>query len=120
MPELPARHLSLLVRTDFASDNAWRELRDQALREYDEGFRAYLEPASDPAFGGFPWETVKAAVPANAHGAPVLFIADRPALANVGLGGFRGRGGRKRRIPRLPSLNHKSLGRRRHVECAAV
>jgi hypothetical protein len=65
MPELPRLDCSLLVRTDFTSDDAWREARDQALRESKEGFRAYLEPVSDPAFDGVRWEEVKVAVPAN-------------------------------------------------------
>ena len=80
MPELPRLNCSLLVRTDFTSDDAWRELCDQSLRENEEGFRAYLEPVSDPAFDGVSWEAVKAAAPANDHGAAVLFIADSTAL----------------------------------------
>ncbi len=80
MPELPRANCSLLVRTDFTSDGAWREVRDQALRENEDGFRAYLEPVSDPAFDGAPWQAVRAAVPANPHGASVLFIADSTAL----------------------------------------
>jgi hypothetical protein len=77
---LPRANCSLLVRTDFTSEDAWRAVRDQALRENEEGFRAYLEPVSDPAFAGVTWEAVKAAVPANDHGASVLFIADSTAL----------------------------------------
>lgn len=80
MPELPELNCSLLVRTDFASDDAWREVRDQALRESEEGFRAYLEPVSDPVFDGAGWEEVRAAVPANEDGASVLFIADSATL----------------------------------------
>ncbi|WP_439333598.1 DUF6924 domain-containing protein [Trebonia kvetii] len=30
-----------------------------------DGFRAYIEPVSDPAFDGLSWEAVKAAVPAD-------------------------------------------------------
>jgi hypothetical protein len=80
MPELPELNCSLLVRTDFTSDDAWREVRDQARRESQEGFRANLEPVSDPAFDGARWEEVKAAVPANEDGASVLFIADSTTL----------------------------------------
>ena len=50
---------------------AWLDLTDQgledlraaeeALREYEDGFRADLEPVSDPAFDGAPWEVVRAA-----------------------------------------------------------
>jgi hypothetical protein len=69
-----------LVRTDFASDQAWDEVSDEAQREYEEGFRAYIEPISDPTFAGATWERVKAALPANDHGPAVLFIADGAAL----------------------------------------
>jgi hypothetical protein len=50
---LPRTHLSLLVRTDFTSEDAWQAVCDEALREYEDGFRAYLEPVSDSAFDGF-------------------------------------------------------------------
>lgn len=58
----------------------WQQVSDQAQRENEDGFRAYAEPVSDPAFDGATWEAAKAAVPANDHGASVLFIADSTAL----------------------------------------
>jgi hypothetical protein len=82
MLTLPMLDCSPLVRTDFISDDAWREVRDQALRENEDGFRAYLEPVSDPAFDGLSWQAVKAAVPANDNGASVLFIADSTTLTS--------------------------------------
>lgn len=78
---LPWSNGSLLVRTDFTSDDAWQHVSDEAQRESEDGFLAYLEPVSDPAFDGATWQEVKEAVPANDHGASVLFIADRTALA---------------------------------------
>ena len=80
MAILPRLNCSLLVRTDFTSDDAWHQVSDQAQRESEDGFRAYAEPVSDPAFDGATWEAVKAAVPANDHGASVLFVADSTAL----------------------------------------
>jgi hypothetical protein len=53
---------------------------DEARRENEDGFRAYLEPVSDPAFDGLTWEAVRAAVPANENSARVLFIADKATL----------------------------------------
>ena len=50
MPILPERNCSLLVRTDFSSDYAWQQVADEATRENEDGFRAYAEPVSDPAF----------------------------------------------------------------------
>lgn len=79
---LPWSNGSLLVRTDFTSDEAWQAVSDEALRENADGFRAYLQPVSDPEFDGAAWDAVKAAVPPNSHGASVLFIADSTTLAS--------------------------------------
>lgn len=76
MPTLPRSNSSLLVRTDFTSDDAWHQVSYEARRENEDGFRAYIEPISDPEFDRASWEGVKAAVPANDHGASVLFVAD--------------------------------------------
>jgi hypothetical protein len=80
MPTLLLSNSSLLVRTDFSSDDAWQRVSDEAQRENADGFRAYVEPISDPAFDRVSWEAVKAAVPANSHGALVLFVADSTTL----------------------------------------
>ena len=76
---LPRLNSSLLIRTDFTSEGAWQEIRYEARRESEDGFRAYLEPVSYPAFDCLTWDAVRAAVPANVHGARVLFIADSTA-----------------------------------------
>ena len=74
---------ALLVRTDFTDDDAWDRVRDEATREYGpDGFRAYVEPVSDPQWTGATWEAVKAAAPAGDHGPIVLFIADSITLAS--------------------------------------
>lgn len=70
MPILPKSNESLLVRTDFTSDEAWQQLVGQATQENEDGFRAYAEPVSDPAFDAASWETVKAAVPAGQGAMP--------------------------------------------------
>jgi len=82
MPTLPRLNSSLLVRTDFTSDDAWQEVSDEAQRENEDGFRAYIEPVSDPAFGRATCEAVKAAVLASDHGTSVLFIADSTTLTS--------------------------------------
>ena len=61
-PTLPRTDSSLLVRTDFASDDAWQRLSDEAQRENKDGFRAYIETVSDPAFDAAGWEAIRAAV----------------------------------------------------------
>src|SRR5271169_524401 len=79
---LPKLDCSLLVRTDFTSDEVWQQVADEAMRENEDGFRAYAEPVSDPAFDAASWETVKAAVPVNVHGGSVLFIAGSICLSS--------------------------------------
>ena len=72
---------SLLVRTDFSSDDAWDEVRGEATRQYEYGFAANLLPVSNPAFDGAGWQAAKAAEPPDhqkdgyAYSA-VLFVAD--------------------------------------------
>jgi hypothetical protein len=82
MPTLPALESSLLVRTDFTSDDAWQHLRDAAREENDDGFRAYVAPVSDAAFDHVSWQDVRAALPGDDPIAAVLFIADSEALSN--------------------------------------
>jgi hypothetical protein len=82
MPTLPRTDSSLLVRTDFASDDAWQHLSDEAQRENEDGFRAYIETVSDPAFDAARWEAIRAAVPVTDNGASVLFIADDVTLGS--------------------------------------
>jgi hypothetical protein len=55
---LPRLNSSLLIRTDFSNGDAWQKISDEARRENEDGFRAYLEPVSDPAFDGLTWEAV--------------------------------------------------------------
>jgi hypothetical protein len=153
---LPMLHSSLLVRTDFTNGDAWQQISDEARRENQDGFRACLEPVSDPAFDCLTWEAVRAAVPADEHGAWVLFIAgsaaltlpDHPVLvvdlladtggatvplhpvralgcreqpehSEHGLGGFRERGRRERRLPRFPRVAGSRFRRRTRDRIAA-
>jgi hypothetical protein len=82
MPTLP-EFGALLVRTDFTDDDAWDQVRDEATREYGpDGFRAYVDPVSDPGWASATWEEVKAAAPAGEQGPSVLFIADSVTFAS--------------------------------------
>jgi hypothetical protein len=82
MPTLPDFG-TLLVRTDFTDDDAWNLVRDEATREYGpDGFRAYVEPVSDPQWADATWEAVKAAAPVDDNGPSVLFIADSITFAS--------------------------------------
>jgi hypothetical protein len=84
LPSLPMSSSSLLVRTDFtdSTDGRWEQVRDQALRENEDGFRAYAEPVSDPGFEHATWAAVRAAVPRHDEGASVLFVADATTLSS--------------------------------------
>lgn len=74
---------TLLVRTDFTDDDAWDLVRDEAMREYGpDGFRAYIEPVSDPRWANATWESVRTTVPIDDTGPSVLFIADNITFAS--------------------------------------
>jgi uncharacterized protein DUF6924 len=81
MANLPVSVRSLLVRTDFTNDETWQQVSYEAQAENSDGFRAYVQPVSDPAFDGATWQMVKASVPAEPRDASVLFIADTATLA---------------------------------------
>lgn len=80
MANLPVSVRSLLVRTDFNNDETW-QVSCEAQAENSDGFLAYVQPVSDPAFDGATWQLVKASVPAEPREASVLFIADTATLA---------------------------------------
>jgi hypothetical protein len=82
MPTLPNMG-ALLVRTDFTDDDAWDQVRGEATREYGpDGFRAHVEPVSDPQWADATWDSVKAAAPVDDEGSCVLFIADSITFAS--------------------------------------
>jgi hypothetical protein len=82
MPLLPRLDCSLLVRTNFTSDEAWQQVSEAAQATYEDGFQGYIEPISDATFDRATWQVVKAAVPTSDDGASVLFIADSTTLAS--------------------------------------
>jgi hypothetical protein len=49
MAKLPVSVRSLLVRTDFTYDETWQQVSYEAPAENSDGFRAYVQPVSDPA-----------------------------------------------------------------------
>ncbi|MGI8664510.1 MAG: DUF6924 domain-containing protein [Jatrophihabitans sp.] len=82
MVMLPSSYSSLLVRTDFGSEDRWLEVSEQALAANELGFQAYVRPVSNRDFDGASWHTVAAAIPPTDQGAAVLFIADQTTLAS--------------------------------------
>jgi hypothetical protein len=82
VPLLPASDQSLLVRTDFSDDLAWRRLLDLAAApSQDDGFMANFTSVDDRGFDQSDWQSAKAAVPEDGQAA-VLFIADAVTFAS--------------------------------------
>jgi hypothetical protein len=79
---LPRSGESLVVRTHFGDDEAWRLLCEEIARPSDEGFTADVEFVNDPAFERFDADALKAAMPAN-DTVSVLFVADETTLASA-------------------------------------
>lgn len=65
---------SPLVRTDFSSDEGWREAVRQAAAESEDGFRAELEPIDDRVFEGKDPKAL--AADDRWRGKMVLFVVD--------------------------------------------
>ncbi|HLM05046.1 MAG TPA: hypothetical protein VK402_07680, partial [Blastococcus sp.] len=85
MLSFPMQSYALLVRTDFTDDDAWAEVAEQSTAESPEGFRANVQPFSDPAADGADWESLRDAVMElgpGRHGS-ALFMADAITLASA-------------------------------------
>ena len=86
MISLPSSSSSLLVRTDFTSDEAWARTRAAAEAESPEGFSAGLEIVDDRTLDGAPAAALREAALAAADPeqyAVVLFVADQQALSGA-------------------------------------
>ncbi|KDN86321.1 DUF6924 domain-containing protein [Kitasatospora cheerisanensis] len=77
----PARGAALLVRTDFTDSAAWHRLRRTVATPSAEGFTPVVAEVDDPAFAGLGVAALTARLPPD-HGAPLLVLADRRALAD--------------------------------------
>ncbi|WP_280504222.1 DUF6924 domain-containing protein [Nocardia farcinica] len=65
MAELPKR--SILVRTWFGDDHAWRSLVREIMTPSREGFLAYVTLVNDPAFAGLDPEAFRAKHPGGVN-----------------------------------------------------
>lgn len=52
MTELPSGDRSLLLRTDFADEQAWNRLRDAVQKPSEEGFLAYFDYVDNLSYEG--------------------------------------------------------------------
>jgi hypothetical protein len=78
---LPKTDNSLLVRTDFSDDAAWASLCEAVQQTSEEGFKAFVDCISDPAYGGL---TIEQLVDLSLTGGDrnFAFIADRATFTN--------------------------------------
>jgi hypothetical protein len=78
---LPKTQNSLVLRTDFSDDAAWDALCAAIQKPTEEGFKAYVDYLSDPAYDGL---TVEQLVVLSRKGGDrsFAFIADRATFTN--------------------------------------
>lgn len=81
MSKLPASNRSLLVRTDFSDETAWRAMLAVVSTETADGFRAYVEIVDDERWR----EATPDALRNTGHARPsaaVRFVCDRITLSD--------------------------------------
>ncbi|MGW2711963.1 DUF6924 domain-containing protein [Streptomyces sp. NPDC001356] len=79
MKSLPQNEDTLLIRTDFSDEDAWRRLRAVVTTpDEEDGFLAALHIVDDPAYRDLTTEQIVALAPAEDD---LLILADRQALS---------------------------------------
>ena len=81
MKKLPKTDHSLLLRTDFSDDAAWAALCEAVQEPSEEGFKAFVDCVSDPAYGGLTAEQLVALAP-KGDDRSFAFIADRTTFTD--------------------------------------
>jgi len=69
-----------LVRTDFSSPSAWREVVDAVHRDWEDGFRARVSIIDDPAYAG--WTAERLAALPRVTCPPILLVADSTTMTH--------------------------------------
>ncbi len=78
---LPQGEATPFVRTDFSSDEVWRDVLAAASQESPDGFRAQIEPIDDEAFASAnPSDLAALAERATDHA--LVIIADRVTMTD--------------------------------------
>jgi hypothetical protein len=78
---LPKAKHSLMLRTDFSDDAAWGALCAAIKEPNEDGFKAYVDCISDPAYDGLTVEQLVALAPKGGDRC-FAFIADRTTFTN--------------------------------------
>lgn len=81
MKQLPKTENSLLLRTDFSDDAAWVSLCEAVQQLSEEGFKAFVDCVSDPAYDGLRVEQLVALSPKGGDRS-FAFMADRLTFTN--------------------------------------
>ncbi len=82
MKKLPKTENSLLLRTDFSNDAAWADLCEAVQEPSKEGFQAFVDCISDPAYDGLTIEQL-VALAAQGGDRSFAFIADQTTFTNL-------------------------------------
>jgi hypothetical protein len=81
MKKLPKTENSLLLRTDFTDEATWARLCEAVQLPGEEGFRAYVDCISDPAYDGLTVKQLLRIAPKEGDHS-FVFIVDRIALTH--------------------------------------
>jgi hypothetical protein len=81
MKTLPKTENSLMLRTNFSDDTAWSALCAAIQEPSEEGFKAFVDCISDPAYAGLTIEQLVALSPEGIERS-FAFIADRRTLTD--------------------------------------
>ncbi|MFG2598944.1 DUF6924 domain-containing protein [Streptomyces sp. NPDC048462] len=81
MKHLPDSDNTLLIRTDFSDEAAWRALQEAIATPNDDGFLAYVDLIDDPAYRDLTTDQIVSLAP----GSDLLIVADGTALTTPGM-----------------------------------
>jgi len=81
MKAFPKTDNSLLLRTDFSDDAAWKDLCESVQQPSEDGFMAYVDCIDDPAYHKLTIEQLLDL--ANESDRSFVFIADRATFTNL-------------------------------------
>jgi hypothetical protein len=70
----------LVVRTDFTDEHAWQRIVEEAQKQNEDGFQAFVIPISDATFDQADWRAITNALPDER--ASVLFIVDSTTVTS--------------------------------------
>lgn len=82
MKPLPKTEDSLVLRSDFSDDAAWKAVCAAIQEPNGEGFKAYVECISDPAYSGLTVEQLVALAPKGGDHT-FAFLVDRVTLTSA-------------------------------------